>query len=206
MNSDEIKKHNQIYEHASSLLRGEILLDGKPPLSKPGFFARRRLNNAIALFNRVLQMNPENWAAMFGIAKAAQRLGDNARAFDLMLTAHRGNPSVSGFAREAGLIAFQLGRTREGIELTEAAISTKPDDGSLYSNLGLGCLLGGNASAAVEAFQRANDLELDHTITPRLLALAQAVHSGALPCPKSEAEVLRAVQQIVGPERGSRVS
>jgi len=201
MNVEEINKHNQVYEQAYSLLRGEILLDGKPPLSRPGFFVRRRLNKAIALFNDVLQMNPENWAAMFGIAKAAQRLGDNVRAFDLMLAAHRGNPSVSGFAREAGLIAFQLGRTRKGIELTEAAITIQPDDGSLYSNLGLGHLLGGNTAAAVEAFQRANDLELDHTITPRLLAVAQAVHSGTLPCPKSEAEVLRAAQQIFGRER-----
>jgi tetratricopeptide (TPR) repeat protein len=202
LSDEEIQKHNALYRQAHDLLRGEILIDGEPLSSKPGFLAKRRLNKAVALFEEVLRMNPENWAAMFGMAKVFHRLGDKPRAFDLMLKAHYGDPSLSGFAREAGLVAFQIGRYREGVELTQAAITTRPGDGSLYSNLGLGSLLAGDAPAAVEAFQRANELEPGHSLTPRLLAVAQAVHSGALPFPTSEADVLRAAQQIVGPERG----
>ena len=197
LEAHEIKKHNQLYEQAYDLVLSEVLIDGRTLSSQPGFLARRRLNRAIALFEAVLEMNPENWAAMFGMAKALHRLGDKPRAFDLMLKAHHGNPSLSGFAREAGLVAFQLGRFREGVELTYAAISTRPGDGSLYSNLGLGCLLAGDVDAAVDAFQHANELEPNHSLTPRLLAVAESVRSGALPPPASEADVLRAAQQIV---------
>jgi tetratricopeptide (TPR) repeat protein len=206
LDTEQIKRHNQLYEQAYDLLRGEILIDGAPPSSRVGFLAKRKLNKAIALFEEVLEMNPENWPAMFGMAKALHRLGDKARAFDLMLQAHHGNPSLSGFAREAGLVAFQLGRFREGVELTQAAIGTRPGDGSLYSNLGLGQLLAGDADAAVNAFERADVLEPNHSMTPRLLAVARAVRSGTLPHPTSEADVLRAAQQIVGRERRERVS
>jgi tetratricopeptide (TPR) repeat protein len=134
LDAEQVKRHNQLYEQAYDLLRGEILIDGQPLTSHPGFLAKRRLHKAIALFETVLEMNPENWAAMFGMAKAHHRLGDKVRAFNLILEARHGNPSLSGFAREAGLVAFQLGRFREGVELTQAAIGTRPSDGSLYSN------------------------------------------------------------------------
>src|SRR6266849_5124794 len=142
LNADEIKKHNQLSAQAHDLTRGEILLDGQPLSARPSFFARRRLNKAIRLFDEVLRMNPENWSAMWGKAKALHRLGDKVRAFDLTLKAHQGNPGFSAFAREAGLLALQIGRIREGIELMEAAISTQPGDAGLYSNLGLGYLFG----------------------------------------------------------------
>lgn len=201
MQTDQIEKHNELYRRAYDLLRGEIIIDGEPLSAQPGFLAKRRLNKAIALFQEVLEINPENWAAMFGMAKAFHRLGQKAHAFDLMLQAHHGNPSLSGFAREAGLVAFQLGRFQEGIELTHSAIATRPGDGSLYSNLGLGSLLAGDANNAVAAFEQAVVLEPDHALTPCLLEVARAVQSGTLPAPATEADVLRAAQQLVGPER-----
>jgi tetratricopeptide (TPR) repeat protein len=200
MRDDEITRHNQIYQRAYDLLRSEIIIDGQPLSLKPNFFVRRRLRKAIALFEQVLEMNPHNWAAMFGMAKALQRLGDLTLAFDIMRKAHDGDPSMSGFARESGLIAIQLGRFSEGIALTEAAIRTRPGDGGLYSNLGLGHLLQGDAREAVEAFQRANELEPSHALTTRLLAVALAVQTGDLPCPRSEADVLRAARKIGGPQ------
>ena len=191
--NEEITRHNRLYQEACDLLRGEIMVDGQPLPSKPGLFARRRLQKAISLFEEVIKMNPDNWGAVFGIAKALQSLGEPNRAFDLMLKAHRGDPNVSGYAREAGIVAVQLGRFREGIALAEEAIETRPGDGSLYSNLGLAHLLDGNVGKGIDAFQRAIELEPNHPLTPRLLALAKAVQAGELPQPRSEAEVSKAV-------------
>jgi tetratricopeptide (TPR) repeat protein len=196
MTEAEIEAHNRTYERAYALIEGEILVDGQPLSAKPSFFARRRLRKAITLFAEVLRINPENWAAMFGAAKAHQRLGDAARAFELMLEPHRGNPELSGFAREAALVAMEIGRLRDGIDLTRAAIRTRPDDGSLYSNLGLAHLLNSEAAAAVKAFEGALELEPDHPVTPRLLALARAVESGSVPCPRTEAEVILASRGV----------
>jgi tetratricopeptide (TPR) repeat protein len=194
LTENEIAKHNRIYERACHLVRRDILLDDQPISAAPGFFARLRLRKALRLFDEVLRINPENWVAVFTAGKIHHRFGDRVLALDLMLKAHRGNPSLSGFAREAGLVASQLGRHREGIELTQKAIELRPQDGSLYSNLGQMHLLNGVASESIRSFQRAIELEPNHVMTPRLLAVAKAVQAGSIPCPKTESDLIRAVK------------
>lgn len=193
LDSEQISKHNQLYEQACDLVQDEIHVDGIELPSQLGFFVKRRLNKAIALFEKVIELNPQNWAAMCFMSKALYRLDDKERAFEVMIRAHQGDTSVSGFAREAGLMAFQLGKYDEGVELTQAAITTRPDDGSLYSNLGLGYLLAGNADAAIQAFEHAHELEPNHPVTPRLIAFAQDVQSGTRRTPLSEGEIARAL-------------
>jgi tetratricopeptide (TPR) repeat protein len=194
MDSEQITKHNQLYERACDLVRDEVQLDGRELSLQLGFFLKRRLNKAIAMFEEVLAINPENWAAIFFMAKVFHRLDDKERAFELMMRAHKGDASVSGFAREAGLIAFQLGRYSQGVELTQAAINLSPNDGSLYSNPGLGYLLAGNADGAVVAFEHADALDPNHPVTPRLLALAIDIQSGNRPAPKSELSISQAIR------------
>lgn len=192
----EAERHNDLYDQAFDLLRGEILIDGETLSARPGFFARRKLRKAIRLFDQVLELNPQNWPAMFGMAKAHHRLGDWDEALKLMLRAHEGDPSVSGFAREAGLIAVDLGLYEESIELMQRAIETRPGDGSLYSNLGLSCMLAGHHGESVEALQRAVELEPEHELSRRLLQVARHVQAGDIPQPRSEAEVAQAARQV----------
>jgi Flp pilus assembly protein TadD len=201
LTDDQILKHNKLHKQASDLLRGEILVDGKMPSSAtPNIFARRRLHKAIALFGEVLKINPQNWAAMFGMAKALQRLGETTRAFDLMIMAHSVNSTDSESIREAGIMAFQLGRFSEGIALTEEAIRLRPEDWTLYSNLGLGLLYVGDAGKAMEAFRQSNKIKPSDSTTTRLIAVAEAVQTGVIPCPHSEKEALQAVKEIMKTE------
>ena len=179
LTESEIARHNRIYDQACDLVQRDILIDGQPLSAKPGFFARLRLRKALRLFDEVLRLNPENWAAVFTMGKIHHRFGNHVLALELMLKAHRGIPSHSGLAREAGLVASQMGRHQEGIELTEEAIRLSPQDGSLYSNLGLMYLFSGVVPEAIRAFQRAVELEPNHAMTPRLLAVAKAVHGGS---------------------------
>jgi tetratricopeptide (TPR) repeat protein len=113
MDAAEKEKHDKSYARAFALLRGEISLDGAPPLEKPHFFVRRRLETAIGLLEDVLRLNPENWSAMFGAGKAHQRLGNSLAAFELLSRAHVSDPSTAEYAREAGLLATELGLTLE---------------------------------------------------------------------------------------------
>jgi tetratricopeptide (TPR) repeat protein len=112
MNAADAEKHDRIYARAFALLQGEISLAGAPALEKPHFFVRRRLQTAIALLEDVLRLNPENWSAMVGAGKAHQRLGNSLAAFELFQRAYEGDPSNGECAREAGLLATQLGLTR----------------------------------------------------------------------------------------------
>jgi|WetSurMetagenome_2_1015567.scaffolds.fasta_scaffold259821_1 tetratricopeptide (TPR) repeat protein len=200
LTNDQILKHNKLHKQASDLLRGEILIDNKMPSPKPNMFARRRLHKAIALFGEVLKINPQNWAATFGMAKALQRLGETTRAFDLMIMAHRVKPTDSESVREAGIMAFQLGRFSEGIALSEEAIKLRPEDWTLYSNLGLGFLYVGESGKAIEAFRQSNKMKPSDSTTARLIAVAEAVQTGVIPCPHSEKEALQALKDIMKTE------
>ena len=198
LTDDQILRHNKLHKRASDLLRGEILVDGKMPSSPvPNIFARWRLHRAIALFGEVLKINPQNWAAMFGMAKAFQRLGETTRAFDLMVTTHSINSNDSESVREAGIMAFQLGRIPEGIALTEEAIRLRPEDWTLYSNLGLGLLYAGDCVKAIEVFRQSNKIKPSDSTTIRLIAVAEAVQTGVIPCPHSEKEALQAISKVV---------
>jgi tetratricopeptide (TPR) repeat protein len=108
MNAADVENHDRVYARAFALLQGEIALAGAPPLPKPHFFVRRRLETAIALLEDVLRLNPENWSAMFGAGKAHQRLGNSLAAFELFQRAHEGDPSNAAYGREAALLATQL--------------------------------------------------------------------------------------------------
>lgn len=197
LTDEQILKHNKLLKQASDLLRGEIFIDGNMPSSlKPNIFARRRLQKAINLFEEVLNINPQNWAAMFGMAKALQRLGEIARAFDLMVMAHKVNPTYSEPLREAGLLAFELGNFSKGIAFTEEAIKLRPEDWTLYSNLGLGYLFIGDLDKATEVFRQSIKMNPDDLITARLLAVVSLVQTGEIPCPHSEKEALQAIHKV----------
>jgi Flp pilus assembly protein TadD len=196
LTNDQVLKHNKLYKQANDLLQGEIFIDGKMPSLTPNILARRRLHKAIDLFSEVLKINPQNWPAMFGMAKALQRLGDTARAIDLMVMAHRVNPDDSASAREAGIMAFQLGRFSEGVALTEEAIRLRPEDWTLYSNLGLGYLCAGDSCKAIDAFRQSNKMKPTDPTTASLLAVAEAVQTGVIPCPHTEKEALKAINKL----------
>jgi Flp pilus assembly protein TadD len=129
-----------------------------------------------------------------------QRLGETTRAFDLMIMTHSMNSTDSESVREAGIMAFQLGRFSEGIALTEEAIRLRPEDWTLYSNLGLGLLYLGDSVKAIEAFGQSNKIKPSDSTTTRLIAVAEAVQAGVIPCPHSEKEALQAVKKIIKTE------
>jgi tetratricopeptide (TPR) repeat protein len=97
-------------------------------------------------------------------------------------------------------MAFQLERFSEGIALTEEAISLRPDDWTLYSNLGLGFLYAGDTGKAIEAFRQSNTRKPNDSTTIRLISVAEAVQTGVISCPHSEKEALEAVKEIMKTE------
>jgi hypothetical protein len=68
-------EHNKNFEDAAAIVKSEILLHQRPQMPKPGWFLSRKLNHALSLFDKVLELNPENWPAMWNVGKVHQRLG-----------------------------------------------------------------------------------------------------------------------------------
>jgi tetratricopeptide (TPR) repeat protein len=186
---EEAERHDALYMKGWSLIDGLILLGTAAPNSRPGWLARRRLLKAQRCFEEALRLNPDGWQSMWALGKIQQRLGNGAEALRNFGRAHDLDPSQADTAREAGIQAIELGRFREALRYSEAAVKANPDDPGLVSNLALAHLLGGDLSearrAASDAVTRAPQDEASRFVQ----SVVEAVVAGQRPRPQSVAEI-----------------
>ena len=192
MSGEQKARHDELFAQANELLKGLIILDDKPH-QIPGFFGRRRLRKAVKLFRQVLQLNPGNWQAMFFAAKAFQSLGEFEQSLAWFLRAHDCAPENPSVAKEVGYAAGRLGRHEFAVRVMESVAKQHPKDAALHCNLGLACLLAGDASHACNNFEWTVVLEPERDVNQKLLAFAREVEAGKRPHPKTEEEIARAI-------------
>jgi tetratricopeptide (TPR) repeat protein len=130
-------EHNKNFEEAAAIVKNEILLQQRPQMPKPGWLLSRKLNHALSLFDRVLELNPENWPAMWNVGKVHQRMGDNATALSWFERAYQINPSQPDVAREAALCAMEIGRHAAAIVFAHRSVQIEPTNGGRHTNLAL---------------------------------------------------------------------
>lgn len=189
LSEEQIALHDHSYKKAWSLIADEMRLEGNARARKIGFFTRRKLNKAIALFEQTIQIKPDNWASMWALGKIYDRFGNDATAFEWFTKAHRIEPNNSDVVREAALSALNLGKSKEAIELTEAAIFLKPEDSGLVANLALALLFNGRFDEAKEKAADAVEANPNDNISKDLLTLIEQVISGKRAQPKSVREL-----------------
>ena len=71
---EKIAEHDRLFKKASAIIKDQIPIQGRPNLPVAGWWLTRNLKHAVALFERVIEINPENWSAMWLIGKVYQRL------------------------------------------------------------------------------------------------------------------------------------
>jgi regulator of sirC expression with transglutaminase-like and TPR domain len=81
MTPDQIEEHDSAFEQAAQIIKGEIIIQGHQPTSSAIPSVRSKLERALQLFARVLELNPRNWSAMWFVGKIHQRLSDQSGAF-----------------------------------------------------------------------------------------------------------------------------
>jgi tetratricopeptide (TPR) repeat protein len=141
LSPEQIEEHNRSHKRAFQLTQGEIMLQGRASASRPSWWTRRKLKRALKLVGRVLEINPENWSAMWLAGKIHQRLGDWVAALDSFARAYRINPEHADVSREASVSAMNAGRHEEAILYAESALRARPSDAGLHANLVLAYLL-----------------------------------------------------------------
>jgi tetratricopeptide (TPR) repeat protein len=165
------QEHEQCFKEASNLIMNEIPLHDRPPLPKPGWFLRRKLKRAISLFERVLQLNPENWAAMWLTGKVYQRLADIPTALIWFERAYQINPSQPDIAREASMCAMDIGQHDAAIVFAHRATQIEPNNAGLHANLALAYLLAGHLDKAQAGIERSLAIDQADKISMTLKAI-----------------------------------
>jgi tetratricopeptide (TPR) repeat protein len=148
MTEEQISEHNRAFRDAVAIVKTEIPLHERPSVSPPGWSLRRKLKRALSLFERVLQLNPENWSAMWFTGKVYQRCHDQATALAWFERAYQINASEADVAREASTCAMELGRHDTAIGFAHRAVQIAPANPGLHANLALAYLLAGRIPEA----------------------------------------------------------
>ena len=188
LTDEEINKHNRLCEQGWALVEGELLIGGGPP-RRLGRRSRKKLQEAMGCFEAALGIAPDKWQSMWALGKIHQRLGDDPKALDYFTKAHELDPSQADVAREAGIVATEMGDGPAAVRFTKAAIAAKPDDAGLVSNLALAHLISGSVQdaqiAAVEAVSRAPE----DPVSQAVRGLVEEVAQGKRPRPTSGREL-----------------
>ncbi|HSI15764.1 MAG TPA: tetratricopeptide repeat protein [Chthoniobacter sp.] len=173
MTEEQIAEHNRAFQDAAAIIKGEIPLHESPDLPAPGWWLRRKLKRALSLFDRVLELNPENWSAMWLMGKVHQRCQDQAEALSWFERAYQVNPSQPDVAREASMCAMDLGRHDAAITFAYRAVQVEPANPGLHANLALAYLLGGRIPDAQAAIDRAVAADPTDTISQTIQAITR---------------------------------
>jgi Flp pilus assembly protein TadD len=189
MPTDPTLVHDQLFARATGLAQRFIVVGAPLSLRRLGWLERWRLSRCLKLFDRVLELNPQNWAARWTQGKVLQRLGRHADALRRFEAAHQMNPAQSDVAREAGIEAGALGEARLAVKYCEVAASLRPTDAGLVSNLALAFLINGELDRAMATAGAATLMNPKDDVSASLRRLIEDVASGRRPLPKSTSEI-----------------
>jgi tetratricopeptide (TPR) repeat protein len=192
LSDEEIERHKEFYNAGYELIKDVAFSEGGPLLASSAA-ERDQMREAIRCFEQALAIIPTNWQAMLLIGKAQQSLGEHEQALAAFLRAHECEPDRLMVIIEAGAAAGRVGRHDLAVRLMESAARQHPEDPRLPFNLGLSYLFLGDFAGARKAFERAIELEPERDANKRLLGLLNEVESGKRPCPKSEADIGKAL-------------
>ncbi len=180
---DVAARHDRLYEHAWKLAEPRIVLGGRP-IPVLGWWGRWQLRRAAGLFRAALRLVPENWPALFALAKVHQRLEEHATALGYLRRAHDLAGPQPDVAREACIEAMESGAPEEAIGFAESALRASPDDPGLRANLALSHLLAGHPDVAEPIVRDALGRDPSNALTARLAAIVGDVRAGRRDCPR----------------------
>jgi tetratricopeptide (TPR) repeat protein len=155
MTGDQIAEHNRIFQEATEILKGRIRLDEHAGTRTVTERDWGDLERAIQLLQRVLELNPENWASMWFIGKIYQRFDNHSAAYDWFKRSYAINPSQPDVAREASISAAEIGEADAAIKFAYRAIQIAPGNSGLYANLAVANLQAGRLEEADVAVRQA---------------------------------------------------
>lgn len=173
MTEDQRAEHNRAFAEAAGIVNAELPLTPVDDTTAPSEPLRRKLARALELFDRVVQLNPKNWSALWMMGRIHRRVGDGAAALDCFECAHLANPAQPEVLRLASRCAMDLGRHDHALALAQRAVQLDPNSAVFRANLALACLLSRRLPEAQLAVSQALAGDPADTQTQLLKAIIQ---------------------------------
>jgi protein O-mannosyl-transferase len=129
-----------------------------------------RTTEAIAHFERVLQIEPNEPMAHASLGTALLRIGQTSMAVDHLQKSLEIEPKQASVHSSLGVALLEIGRLEESLAHLQAATKIDPKNGEAHYNLGNTLLQLGRANEAVAEYERA--LRIDSNDTQALNNIA----------------------------------
>ena len=178
----------ELFTKGCNLSEGLIQLDGQAS-KKLGYFDKRKLKKARSLLELAVPESPGNGAPYLMLAKISHSLGEKAESLNYLLKAWELQPANLILVIELSGAYGVLGKHKEAISVLEEGIKYHSNEPRILFNLGISYLLENMPKLAIEAFQKAVQIEPDFPQNHSLLKYSQEILSGQKVAPRSQTEI-----------------
>ncbi len=187
-------RHNRLYKEACALIDPYMRLHGAARRDATTARARRDLAKGIDNLKTVVQINPDNWAAYWIMGKGYQAQGMSSEACDAFASAYTIQKENADVAREYMFECLNVGRTKEAVQLSRAALALRPQDPGLKANLALCLLVDAQLDEGLRMTEEALQADPSDGITKSVKRIIEEVKSGKRPQPRRYSD-LKDVEQ-----------
>jgi len=153
---------------------------GKPSVAAEG---RAGVLRACEMLERVIEMNPGNWSAMWLLGKGRDLLDQTEAAYEAFKGAYRLNGENPNVGRELMLVCMTLDRPEETLRISEHVISLSPNDPGLLANHTLALLMNSQVPEALATITRALELDPNDPGLRNVYSVAVECQTGQRPLP-----------------------
>ena len=149
----QVQLHNELYREAVKLVWPYLPLeDGLTPGQPVDL---EDIQRGRRLLTRVLEMEPDNWSALWVLGMACRVAGYEDEAYQALNRAFEVKPDHVDVGRELVLQCCINGRGAEAVNVSRRVLALKPGDGGLLSNHALAQILAGDVVGAYRTAEQA---------------------------------------------------
>ena len=180
---------NRYYVEAGDLITPYLRLSDDQAKPWNTSKAQTDLRRGIALYSAVVSYAPTDWNAYWLMGKAYQALREPTNAFEAFGKAFSIQKKNADVAREYMFECLELGRTAEGVNAAEHALSLEPKDAGLLANLALAYTIAGRIPEASTTVERSLAIDPADEVTLNLKRMIREISEGKRPQPRKLADL-----------------
>ena len=144
-------------------------------------YGQQRYDEARALFEKVLELDPNDTVAIHYLALIAQKQGDRARARELIERGLAIDPDDADLRTDLGVLQLEAGLTGEARESFDKVLAARPDDARAQLFAGIAAYRAGAYAEATPHLERAVALDPTLAMQARYYAGLSEAFLGNLP-------------------------
>ncbi len=144
---------------------------------------KKKLRQAIKLYDEVLNRIPDHWVSLFFRGKAYQALGEHENAYQSLKLAFYYQAENKDVLNEYALEAMELGYFKEALSVLAQGQKRYRSDIGVRGNYALALIMNNNIEDGLKALRQVQTQWPDDPITKNIIVIAEKIESGEAKLP-----------------------